>query len=98
MTVLAVNHQQNFIDKLEKSEEVKIIEEKLDDVNDQLKLEETYLSILKDELTFLNDNRIIGGKNNELNISTLKEASEFYSTKLTALKLKEIEKNKTLEK
>lgn len=97
VTVLAVNHQQNFIDKLEKSEEVKLIEEKLDDVNDQLKLEETYLSILKDELTFLNDNRIIGGKNNELNISTLKEASEFYSTKLTALKLKEIEKNKTLE-
>lgn len=97
VTVLAVNHQQNFIDKLEKSEEVKKIEEKLDDVNGQLKLEETYLSILKDELTFLNDNRIIGGKNNELNISTLKEASEFYSTKLTALKLKEIEKNKTLE-
>lgn len=97
VTVLAVNHQQNFIDKLEKSEEVKKIEEKLDDLNGQIKLEETYLSILKDELTFLNDNRIIGGKNNELNISTLKEASEFYSTKLTALKLKEIERNKTLE-
>lgn len=97
VTVLAVNHQQNFIDKLEKSEEVKKIEEKLDDLNSQIKLEETYLSILKDELTFLNDNRIIGGKNNELNISTLKEASEFYSTKLTVLKLKEIERNKTLE-
>lgn len=97
VTVLAVNHQQNFIDKLEKSEEIIKIEEKLDDVNGQLKLEETYLSILKDELTFLNDNRIIGGKNNELNISTLKEASEFYSTKLTALKLKEIERNKILE-
>ncbi|MGD9928491.1 MAG: mucoidy inhibitor MuiA family protein [Mangrovibacterium sp.] len=97
VTVLAVNHQQNFIDKLEKSEEVKKIEEKLDDLNGQIKLEETYLSILKEELTFLNDNRIIGGKNNELNISTLKEASEFYSSKLTALKLKEIERNKTLE-
>ncbi len=97
VTVLAVNHQQNFIDKLEKSEEVKKIEEKLEDLNGQIKLEETYLSILKDELTFLNDNRIIGGKNNELNISTLKEASEFYSSKLTALKLKEIERNKTLE-
>ena len=97
VTVLAVNHQQNFIDKLEKSEEVKKIEEKLDDLNGQIKLEETYLSILRDELTFLNDNRIIGGKNNELNISTLKEASEFYSSKLTALKLKEIDRNKTLE-
>lgn len=97
VTVLAVNHQQNFIDKLEKSEEVKKVEEKLYDLNGQIKLEETYLSILKEELTFLNDNRIIGGKNNELNISTLKEASEFYSSKLTALKLKEIERNKTLE-
>lgn len=97
VTVLSVNHQQNFIDKLEKSEEVKKTEEKLDDLNGQIKLEETYLSILKEELTFLNDNRIIGGKNNELNISTLKEASEFYSSKLTALKLKEIERNKTLE-
>ena len=88
VTVLAVNHQQNFIDKLEKSEEVKKIEEKLDDLNGQIKLEATYLSILRDELTFLNDNRIIGGKNNELNISTLKEASEFYSSKLTTLKSK----------
>jgi uncharacterized protein (TIGR02231 family) len=97
VTVLAVNHQQNFVDKLEKPEEVKKIESKLDDLNSQIKLEETYLSILKEELTFLNDNRIIGGKNNELNISTLKEASEFYSSKLTVLKLKEIERNKTLE-
>lgn len=97
VTVLAVNHQQNFIDKLEKSEDVKKIEEKLHELNVQIKLEETYLSILKEELTFLNDNRIIGGKNNELNISTLKEASEFYSSKLTELKLKEIERNKKLE-
>jgi len=97
VTVLAVNHQQNFLDKLEKSEEVKKIESKLDDLNDQIKLEETYLSILKEELTFLYDNRIIGGKISEFNISTLKEASDFYSSKLTALKLKEIERNKTLE-
>ncbi|MCK3686435.1 DUF4139 domain-containing protein [Maribellus sp. YY47] len=97
VTVLAVNHQQNFLDKLEKSDEVKRIETKLDELNDQLQLEETYLAVLKEELTFLNDNRIIGGKNNELNISTLKEASEFYGSKLTSLKLKEIERSKTIE-
>ena len=97
VTVLAVNHQQNFIDKLEKSEEVKGIELRLNDINAKINLEETYLSILKEEMTFLNDNRIIGGKNNEINISALKEISEFYSTKLTALKLKEIERNKTID-
>lgn len=75
VTVLAVNHQQNFIDKLEKSEEVKGIELRLNDINAKIKLEETYLSILKDEMTFLNDNRIIGGKNNEMNIPVILDMS-----------------------
>ena len=37
VTVLAVNHQQNFIDKLEKSEEVKGIELRLNDINAKIK-------------------------------------------------------------
>ena len=75
VTVLAVNHQQNFIDKLEKSEEVKGIEVRLNDINAKINLEETYLSILKEEMTFLNDNRIIGGKNNEMNIPVILDMS-----------------------
>ncbi len=96
VTVLAVNHQQNFLDKPEKSEDVKTMEAKIEEVNAKIKVEETYLSILQEEQVFLNENRVIGGKNNELSVSTLKQASEFYGTQLTALKLKEIERNKTL--
>lgn len=96
ITVLAVNHQQNFLEKPEKPEEVKSLEAKIEEVEAKIKLEETHLAILQEEQVFLYENRVIGGKNNEVSVSALKQASEFYGTQLTALKLKEIERNKTL--
>lgn len=97
VTVLSVNHQQNYIHKLEKKPELIDLEAKLKAVEDKIDLQRTYLDILNEELTFIRDNRNIGGKNEELNVNNLREASNFYSTKLTALKLKEIEINKALE-
>ena len=95
-TVLSVNHQQNFIDKLEKQEEVKELEAKFNTIGDKIKLEQTYLAILNEELAFLKENRNIGGKNQQVSIINLKDASNFYGSKLTAIKLKEIERNNTL--
>lgn len=96
LTVLSVNHQQNFIDKLEKQKELIELESELEKITGLLKLEKTHLEILKEELAFLRENRNIGGKNQELSVTNLKEASNFYSSKLTSLKLKEIDRNKTL--
>lgn len=96
ITVLSVNHQQNYIDKLDKQQELIDLEAKLQVIESKMNLEKTYVDILKEELSFLQENRNIGGKNEELSVSNLKEASVFYSTKLTALKLKEIERYKTL--
>ena len=97
LTVLSVNHQQNFLDKLEKSAELTDLEKQLEIIEDKIKLENTYLSIIKEELTFLQENRDIGGKNEQVSIINLQQTSEFYSSKLTSLKMKEIERNKTLK-
>ena len=94
--VLSVNHQQNFINKLEKPKELVELEKSYFDTDAKIKLENTYLNIIKEEIGFLQDNRTIGGKNQELSVANLKEASLFYSTKLTNLKLKEIEHLKNL--
>lgn len=94
LTVLSVNHQQNYIDKLDKQKELVDLESKFEEIEDKINLEKTYLNILNEELVFLNENRSIGGKNQELSVTNLKDASNFYSTKLTSLKLKEIEINK----
>lgn len=97
VTVLSVNHQQNYIDKLDKQQELSDLELKLQEIESKMNLEKTYLDILKEELAFLQDNRNIGGKNQELSVTNLKDASNFYSTKLTYLKLREIEIYKRLD-
>ncbi|MGQ1948789.1 mucoidy inhibitor MuiA family protein [Geofilum sp. OHC36d9] len=97
LTVLAVNHQQNFLDKLEKSVELIDLEKQLEIIDDKIELENTYLSIIKEELTFLQENRDIGGKNEQVSIINLQQTAEFYSSKLTSLKMKEIERTKTLK-
>jgi hypothetical protein len=97
ITVLSVNHQQNYIDKLAKQQELLDFELKFREIKDKIKLEKTYLDILKEELAFLRENRNIGGKNQELSVTNLKDASTFYSKKLTSLKLKEIERYKRLD-
>ncbi|MHB1197820.1 MAG: mucoidy inhibitor MuiA family protein [Lutibacter sp.] len=97
VTVLSVNHQQNYIDKLEKQQELLDLEFKFQEIENKMKLEKTYLDILKEELVFLQENRNIGGKNQELSVTNLKDASNFYSAKLTSLKLSEIEIYKKLD-
>jgi hypothetical protein len=96
ITVLSVNHQQNFLDKLEKPQELLALETKLKNIENKIRLENAHLSILKEELTFLRENRVIGGRNQEVSVSTLKEASTFYGNKLSSLILKEIELDKML--
>ncbi len=98
LTVLAVNHQQNYLDKAKKSAELTQLESQLDEVNNKIKIEDTYLAIIKEELSFLQANKDIGGKNEQLSVTNLQQASEFYGKKLTALKMKEIERNQTLKK
>jgi len=96
LTVLSVNHQKDYIDKLEKSDKLKNLELELEEVNRKIELENTHLDILEKEISFLNANKDIGGKNQEVNINNLKEAADFYSNRLKSLKLKEIERKNTL--
>ncbi len=97
LTILTVNHQQNYLSKNEKSEELKSLETRINDVREKIKLENTYLEIIKEDIDFLTANRDLAGKDQALTVATLKEGSEFFSSRLTALKLKEIERRKTME-
>lgn len=97
LIVLSVNHQQNFVNKLEKPKELVDLETKLRSIDEKINLENTFLSIVNEQLSFLQQNRDIGGKNQEISVTNLKETMTFYSTQLSALKLKEIEHNKNIE-
>jgi hypothetical protein len=96
ITVLSVNHQQNYLDKMEKSNELSDLEKQLEAVDEKIAVENAYLSVINEDLLFLAQNRNIGGKNDQVNVNNLQLASDFFNSKLTALKMKQIERNKTL--
>ena len=98
LNVLAINFQKNFLNEEKKSEEMTSFNQKLKALDDKILLEKTHLAILKEELAFLKENRAIGGKNQELMLSNLKATADYYSEKLTTIKLKEIEHNENLKK
>lgn len=97
VTVLSVNHQQNYLDKSAKSKELSDLEEKLTTLNEDLNLENTFLEIIKSELSFLESNKSVTGSTESLNINTLKEASIFYGSKIKELKLQEIARRKSID-
>ena len=96
VTVLMVNHQLNYLDKLEKSAELVKLEASYHSLEDEINVEQAHISVIDEEIIFLQENRQIGGKNQELNVANLKEASQFYSSRLTALKLERIERQKRI--
>ena len=96
ITVLSVNHQLNYLDNMEKPGELSDLETKYKSVEGKIKVEQAHLYVIDEEIIFLQENRKIGGKNQELNVTNLKEASEFYSTRLTSLKLERIERQNSI--
>ncbi len=96
--VLSVNYQLNFTDSLKQSAELDKLDNQLDAINDKLKVENTNLEIINDELSFLNDNKNIGGTTQGVNITSLKEAANYYHDRVTVLKFREIEVKKSIDK
>jgi len=96
ITVLSVNHQQNYLEKRSKETTLLDLESKSESLRQKIELEQTYLDILNEEIAFLKENRMIGGKNDVVTVTNLKETATFYGAKLTTLKLKEIERNNTI--
>lgn len=94
--VLSVNYQLNYIDTTQKAQNVQDLRTKLEAVESKLFLESTNLEVIKEELEFLKDNRVIGGKNQELSLANLKQTADYYHERITALKMREIEVNKNI--
>jgi hypothetical protein len=97
LSIHAVNHQHNYLEKSEKSKEQERVQNLLDVLEEQITLETVQLAIIKDELSFLEQNKAIGGKNEQINLSDLQQTFDFYSKKNSTLKLKEIDVNKKLQ-
>jgi len=98
LMILGVNHQQDFMSKSEKSDELKKLEKLQKEVKENMDIENAMLAVVKEDILFLQTNKNIGGKDQTLNVADLQQTADFYSKRLASLKLQELERSKTVSK
>jgi hypothetical protein len=96
-TVLSVNFQQNYLTQQTRSKEYdELLKTKLE-IEKKVNIESAYLGVLNEELVFLKANSSIGGANTGTNLTSLKEADAYFIDKITAIKLKQIDRQNNID-
>lgn len=96
--VLGVNYQTNTEEAIKKLSEEKENElnKQLEEVTRQIVATKTERELIKDEISFLNDNKKIGGANTGISLLNLKETLNYYRERMTTLKNKDDELTKKI--
>jgi len=97
LTVLSVNHQLNYLSQQKTSKEDEQLTSSKKEIERKMEMERAYVEILQQELLFLKANITIGGNNTVTSINSIKEADAYFTDKFTAIKLKEIERQNTID-
>ena len=84
--ILSVVHQINYLKSQEKSPEVIRIEDSVQNLSKKLSYQQTVLSVYVQEETMLLANKAIGGEQSGVKIAELKEATEYFRTRLLDIK------------
>lgn len=98
VTVLSVIHQQNHLKEQQKQEEIKDIETLKEAQQEKIALQKNILNVFKQEETMLVKNQQIGGANNGLKATDLKDAADFQRNRLTEVYQKQMETDRTIKK
>lgn len=95
-TILSVNYQLNYLRSQKQSKEIKVLEDSLDFLKYKKKDIENKIEIYKAEEGILLANKSIGGDQSGVSVTALKEAMNYFHSKLNEIKSKELELSKSL--
>jgi hypothetical protein len=90
-TILSVKHELNFLNEQIKQQRIEDLRAKQKNIKDKIDLQNSLASIYQEEENMLVKNQMIVGQNTGLDIVKLKQALDFQTERLTALKKKEQE-------
>jgi len=96
VTVMSVNHQQNFLNNPEESQQTTDLLAKIKEIDKKTDVENAYLRVISEDIEFLKENRDLGGTQS-VTVAAIKEGADFFSARMTALKMKEMERLSNLE-
>jgi len=95
-TVLAVNHQINYIEEQSKREEITKLDTQLKTLKEKLNYQTAMLEVFNQEENMLIKNQAIGGSNVLLKVIDLKEALDFQRARMTEVQNKQLEINQII--
>ncbi|MDR1682902.1 MAG: mucoidy inhibitor MuiA family protein, partial [Candidatus Symbiothrix sp.] len=98
VTVLSVNYQLNYNDTLRPSDELENLRKQNEALTQKIARTKTDKEVLNGQITFLTDNKQIGGSNTGVNLQNLQATYNYYSSQLSLLKTKELELDNSLKK
>lgn len=90
-TILSVKHELNFLNEQIQQQRIEDLRAKQKSIKDKIDLQTSLASIYQQEENMLVKNQMIAGQNTGLDIIKLKQALDFQTERLTALKKKEQE-------
>jgi uncharacterized protein (TIGR02231 family) len=97
-TILSVTSQMDYMKTQEKPKEVIVLEDSLDSYNTQLDYQQSLLDIYKEEKDMIIANQSIGGTTVGVKVEELKAAADFFRTRLSDIKTKELAANAKIKK
>lgn len=90
-SILSVSHTTNYLVEQEKPKDILAMEDSLQRLKEVVNDKNAVLSVYSQEEALILANKQLGGQNNGLSVAALKEASDFYRTRLLDIKNKQLQ-------
>jgi hypothetical protein len=94
--VLSISHNLNFLDLKEMEQKIQDLQDQLLMVKDSISYQKAVLASLNEEDAFLKNNRTIGGQQNGYNPADLKEMDAYFRQRLREIKMETLGVSKEL--
>ncbi len=95
-TVLSVVHQLNYLESQTRAKEINDLQSRLKTLREKLESENAMREVYTQEEQVLMENKHLGSRNQAIKVSDLKDAADFYRSRLAELKLKQLEVGRTI--
>jgi uncharacterized protein (TIGR02231 family) len=97
-SILSVTHQINYLENQEKSKEVKLLQDSIEILNNDLEFQNSSLSVFIEEESMLLANKVIDGGQTGVKTTELREATAFFRERLTDIKSNQLKIKSKIKK
>lgn len=95
-TILSVLHELDYLDAQTRSKQINTLEDKEEDLNDQIKKQEELQAAYKSELNMIQTNQLIRGEQSGVTADQLRQMADFYRSRIRDIRMKMLEISHTI--